>query len=105
MKYNKLVRDKIPEIIKNNWELPLIHIADDIEYWDRLKNKLKEEVDEFLEDTNIYEELADIFEVLESILKFKWVSIEKIEQLKLEKRKKRWWFEGKIILDEKIEKK
>lgn len=98
-KYNKLVRDKIPEIIMNKGEDCHFHKADKDEYWNKLKEKLKEEVDEFLEEES-KEELADILEVLESICKAKGYSTEEIDEIKMEKAKDKGDFSGKIILDE-----
>ena len=99
MKYNKLVRDKIPEIIKNKGAVPITHIADDEEYWKKLKEKLQEEVDEFLEEGN-EEELADIFEVIYAICDFKKIDKEKLELLRIKKAEERGGFKDKIILDE-----
>ena len=65
-KYNKLVRDKIPEIIYNTGSKPKVYIANEIEYSEHLKKKLQEEVQEFLEDPCV-QELADIQEVILSI--------------------------------------
>lgn len=59
MKYNKLIRDKIPEIIAAQGEQAITHVATPEEYAMKLKEKLGEEVAEYLKDGNA-EELADI---------------------------------------------
>lgn len=46
--YNKLVRDKIPEIIENDGEKPIVRVLNDNEYKKELEKKLKEEYEEFL---------------------------------------------------------
>lgn len=61
--YHKLVRDKIPEIIRSGGELPNVRILDQEEYLACLEMKLDEEVSEFHRDKNA-EELADILEVV-----------------------------------------
>ncbi len=99
--YNKLVRDKIPEIISNNGENPKTRILDNIEYKKELDRKLLEEVNEYLKDDNI-EELADIEEVLLAILSYKDTSIEEFEKIRKEKEDKRGAFKKKIFL-EKVE--
>jgi predicted house-cleaning noncanonical NTP pyrophosphatase (MazG superfamily) len=58
----KLIRDKIPEIIKANGEAANIRVLDDKEYLKELIEKLKEEADEFMENPSV-EALADIKEV------------------------------------------
>jgi len=99
MKYNKLVRDKIPEIIKRKGVVLITHIADDSEYWQKLKEKLQEEVNEFLKENN-EEELADILEVIYAICDFKNFDKEKLELLRKKKVEERGGFKDKIILDE-----
>ena len=99
MKYNKLVRDKIPEIIKSKGSTPTTHIASDEEYCQKLKEKLLEEAKEFIESDK-EEELADILEVLYAIFDYKKIDRINLETLRIEKANKRGAFKNKIILDE-----
>lgn len=98
MKYNKLIRDKIPEIIQQKGGKPVTHIADDREYWQKMKEKLKEEVDEFLKEDN-QEELADILEIIEAICEFKKIARSELESLRKNKAGQRGGFKKRIILD------
>jgi len=99
MKYNKLVRDKIPEYIKSKGGTPITHIADDDEYWQKLKEKLQEEVREF-QESETAEELADILEVLDAISNFKNFDKSEVEKIKEKKAQERGKFNHKIILEE-----
>jgi len=99
VKYNKLVRDRIPEIIRQRGDVPVTHIADDAEYWKKLKEKLREEVEEFSKDGS-EEELADILEVIYAICDFRKIDREKLELARKRKAKERGGFKSKIILDE-----
>ena len=99
----KLVRDKIPEIIVNQGKKPITHTADDSEYWDKLKLKLQEEVDEVLEADSpkeVKEELADILEVINAICDFKNIDKKEVESLREKKAEERGGFKDKIILDD-----
>lgn len=97
--YNKLVRDKIPEIIKSEGREVKAKILNDEEYKKELNKKLQEEVREYLEDNNV-EELADIVEVVYGILNSMDITIEEFEKIRKEKAKKRGAFNKKIFLEE-----
>ena len=99
MKYNKLIRDKIPEYIKSKGGVSITHIAKDEEYWLKLKEKLQEEVNEFIEAESI-EEMADILEVVDAILDFKGFNKEELQKVKNNKADERGKFKDKIILEE-----
>ena len=99
MKYNKLVRDKIPEIIKSKGGVAITHIANDVEYWQKLKEKLQEEVGEFIEAENI-EEMADILEVIDAIFNYKKFDEQELKRVKEKKVNERGGFDDKIILEE-----
>ena len=96
--YNKLVRDKIPQIFIDENKVPKIKILNDEEYIKTLNLKLIEEVKEYVESGNI-EELADIEEVLRAILKFKCVSLSKFNAIRKEKVFKRGAFKNKVFLE------
>lgn len=97
-KFNKLVRDKIPEIIENNNQICKTRILSDKEYIEQLNIKLQEELNEYLEDGSV-EELADMQEVMYAILKFKEVSLSDYEKIRSEKVEKRGAFDKKIFLE------
>ena len=99
MIYNKLVRDKIPEIVKEDGKTPITHIANDEEFWNKLKEKLNEETQEFFGAIS-EEELADVFEVLEKICMFKGMNKKEIAWERKFKAKERGVFNKRIILEE-----
>jgi len=96
--YNKLVRDKIPNIIKNDGVKPKFHVADDKEYTSKLNEKLLEEVQELIEKP-CAEEIADVLEVVEAIARLHGISLDAIKSEKITKKSLRGGFNKKIILD------
>ena len=100
--YNKLVRDKIPEIIEASGKTCETEILSDEEYLQMLDKKLDEELAEYHKDQNI-EELADLLEVLYAMAKAKGYSIEELEQVRVEKQKSRGGFDKKILLKSVME--
>ena len=97
--YNKLVRDKIPEIIKKNGQVAKLRKLDDDEYLNALNHKLEEEVTEYFEDGSI-EELADVMEVVYAIVKHKGLSLDEFEVMRTKKLDERGGFDGRILLVE-----
>lgn len=98
--YNKLVRDNIIDIIKNNGEEPIYSILDDSNYVSCLEKKLYEEYLEVIEasgDDRI-EELADMLEVIEALAKTCNKTLEDVLLVKNNKKNKRGGFEKKIFL-------
>lgn len=96
--YNKLVRDKIPEIIERSDKTPHTRILDDDEYITELDRKLDEECAEFHKDKNV-EELADIMEVVYALAKAVGSSPDELERVRKGKADKRGSFEKKIFLE------
>jgi len=95
--YNKLVRDKIPEIIEQTGKTCVCSILKCEEYLAELNRKLTEELNEY-SDTGAIEELVDIYEVIQAILKYYDMSISEFEKICLDKRNARGGFEKRIFL-------
>ena len=95
--YNKLVRDKIPEIIENNNETCETKVLNDEEYLIELNKKMQEEMNEYLASGEI-EELADLEEVLRAILNVKGCTYQEFENIRTHKVENRGAFDKKIFL-------
>ena len=95
--YNKLVRDRIPEIMREKGEVPHLEILDDTAYRRELLKKLDEEVAEYKESGET-EELADILEVLLALAAAQGVSAEELQSVCNAKRRARGGFSEKIYL-------
>jgi len=97
--YNKLVRDRIPEIIESSGRSCTIELLSDEDYLRMLEIKLDEELAEFHQDQSL-EELADLLEVIRAVVIARGSSPEELERIRAEKAQKRGGFEKKILLKE-----
>ncbi len=97
MIYNKLVRDKIPEIIRQNGGEAVFRTLSDEEYHLYLEAKLDEEVAEYHRDKTA-EELADILEVVYALAKYRGVAIEELHRIYEQKHEARGGFEKRLLL-------
>ena len=103
MKYNKLVRDRIPEIIEASGKSCVTEILSDEAYLCMVDAKLDEELAEYHSDQNI-EELADLLEVIYAAAMARGYTLEQLESVRAAKAEKRGAFANKILLKEVIEK-
>ena len=103
MKYNKLVRDRIPQIIEASGKTCATEILSDEAYLRMVDAKLDEELAEYHSDQNI-EELADLLEVIYAAAMARGYTLEQLESVRAAKAEKRGAFANKILLKEVIEK-
>lgn len=96
--HNKLVRDKIPDIIAKSAKTCVTHVLTDDEYLTALETKLNEEVAEYQKDKNL-EEMADILEVLQAICRARGYSLDELEAMRAKKSEERGGFADKIFLE------
>ena len=97
--YNKLVRDKIPDIIKSKGEKCKFEVLNDEDYKDFLDKKLNEEVAEYQSSKSL-SELADIIEVIYAIAKTRGFTPEQMEELRILKKESKGGFNKGILLIE-----
>ena len=97
--YNKLVRDRIPEIIEASGKTCVTKILSDEDYLRMVDAKLDEELAEYHKDQNI-EELADLMEVIHAAAIARGYTLEELERVRAEKAEKRGRFAKKILLKE-----
>ncbi|WP_331740607.1 nucleoside triphosphate pyrophosphohydrolase (plasmid) [Streptomyces sp. NBC_00015] len=97
--YGKLVRDRIPQIIREGGAEPVTYVAGPEEYRNRLRDKLGEEVTEFLEadDVRAPEELADVLEVVHALAAVLGVDVGQLEKIRESKASERGGFEDRIV--------
>lgn len=99
--YNKLVRDNIPKIIKDQGKKAKTRILSDEDYKKQLQRKLVEETNEFIANGDVTE-LADIVEVVRAILVFEGVGFDEFEAIRQNKASRNGRFNNKILLEEVI---
>ena len=100
--YNKLVRDRIPEIITASGGSCTVRVLPDDKYLKMIDAKLDEELAEYHKDPNI-EELADLLEVIYAAAIARGYTLEELESVRVDKAEKRGTFRQKILLIETIE--
>lgn len=95
--YEKLVRDRIPELIEAQGEIPLVEVLDDEAYIRRLDEKMREELEEYLEDGSM-EELADLLEVIRAVIAARGYTWDEVERMRAAKAQRNGAFEKKLFL-------
>ena len=96
-KYNKVVRDKIPEIIEESGKKYSLKQLDDTSFLAELKKKLIEEINEYSESKDV-EELADLLEVIYRISELRGVNSDELDKIRKDKAEKRGKFDSNLFL-------
>jgi predicted house-cleaning noncanonical NTP pyrophosphatase (MazG superfamily) len=96
-KYNKVVRDKIPEIIEESGKKYSLKHLDDTSFLAELEKKLIEEINEYSESKDV-EELADLLEVIYRISELRGVNSDELDEIRKDKAEKRGIFANNLFL-------
>ena len=98
-RFYKLVRDRIPEIIEADGKTCVCETLSDEEYIRLLDQKLNEELAEYQESKSL-EELADLLEVMQAVVRARGWTLDELEQVRADKAAERGGFVKKILLKE-----
>ena len=101
-KYNKLVRDKIPDIIKANGEIPIYHTLNDNEYWLALLKKDTEELEEVKNATSkdeVLKELGDKLELIRAMAEYLGFTLDDIIKQANKKKETNGEFQKRLFLE------
>jgi len=96
MEGGKLVRDRIPDILRSKGLDPIVTVSGESTYFELLRKKLVEEVDEFLESEEI-EELADVVEVVHALARVLGSDERSLEAVRAAKESERGAFADRIV--------
>ncbi|HEX7063649.1 MAG TPA: nucleoside triphosphate pyrophosphohydrolase [Bacillales bacterium] len=100
-KYNKLVRDHIPDLIKITGKNPVVRTLGEEEYAAALRRKLREETREYIKAENNREavkELADVLEVVHALAELQGITSEELEDVRAKKERERGGFHDRVYL-------
>lgn len=103
IQYNKLVRDRIPEIIEKSGKTCKVEILDHECYLRMLDAKLQEELNEYQKSKSL-EELADLLEVMGAVVRARGATWDDLTRVRKAKREKHGGFDRRILLKEVVEK-
>ncbi|GAB6520993.1 nucleoside triphosphate pyrophosphohydrolase [Bacillus cereus] len=104
--YNKLIRNKIPQIIEANGKTPTIRILPEDEYIKELCKKTQEELTEYIEaktKPDKLEELSDLLELINALAEQEGTTIEEINNIRKKKAEERGGFSDRVFLIEVID--
>lgn len=106
-KYDKLVRDHIPDMIRSRDGEPIVRVLNDQEYWEYLLKKDMEELEEVKKAESlaeIKEELADKLELIRAMAEYNGFCLEDIIKEADRKKQKNGGFQKRLLLEKVIEK-
>ncbi|QUW27446.1 nucleoside triphosphate pyrophosphohydrolase [Bacillus cereus] len=101
--YNKLIRNKIPQIIKANGKTPTTKILPKDEYIKELCKKTQEELTEYIEaktKPDKLEELSDLLELINALAEQEGSTLEEINNIRKKKAEERGGFSDRVFLIE-----